>query len=109
MSERQKLLESMATTTADYRASELTKPTPEHVDRWIRQFDVAVQVPILKEMAHVLQRTYFSRQRVTSFLEKLLKTEKLVGADPCMFWRSACFLDIQGGGNEEHLFRRTGG
>src|SRR5712692_998629 len=101
MSERQRLLESIASTIADYRASELAKSTPEHVDRWIEQFDVAVQVPMLREIAHVLQRTYFSRQRVTRFLEGLLKTEKLVGADPCMFWRSARFLDIQGGGNSQ--------
>lgn len=102
MSKRQGLLESIANTTADYRTSELPKPTPEHVNRWVEQFDPAVQVQILREMDHVLKKTYFSLQSVANFLEHLLKAEKLVGTDPCQFWQSAQFLDIQGGGNSQH-------
>lgn len=101
MSEREKLLESIAEIMADYRMSELPKATPEHVDRWIRQFDAKVQVPILREMNHVLGKTYFSFQKVVSFLEEVITTEELVGADPCKFWRSARFLNIQGGGNSQ--------
>ncbi len=98
MTERNDLLASIAATTTDYREGDLAAPTPEHVDRWIRQFDAAVQLPILREMDHVLKRTYFSRKRTTEFLDGLFQTEKLVGQDPCAFWKNVKFLDIQGGG-----------
>lgn len=101
MTERQQLLASIAATTADYRTSELPKPTSEHVDRWISQFDAAVQLPILRELDHVLKKTYFSLERVVAFLESLFATEKLVGADACAFWRSVRFLNNQGGGNSQ--------
>ena len=101
MSEREDLLSSIANTIRDYRASDLPTPTPEHVDRWVRQFDEAVQITILREMDHVLKRTYFSLEDVTRFLRGLLQTEKLAGKDPCTFWRTVHFLDIQGGGNSQ--------
>jgi hypothetical protein len=34
----EKLLESIATTIADYRAGEIDAPTKEHVKRWVEQF-----------------------------------------------------------------------
>lgn len=98
MTERDNLLASIVATTADYREGDLDPPTPEHVDRWVRQFDEKVQVPILREMDHVLRSTYFSRSKTSSFLELVFKTEKLVGVDPCAFFRGVRFLDIQGGG-----------
>ena len=45
MAERDDLLASIAATTADYREGDLAAPTPEHVERWINQFDAAVQLP----------------------------------------------------------------
>lgn len=64
----------------------------------MNQFDAAVQNPILIEMDHVLKQTYFSREATQKFLGSLFKTTKLVGEDPCAFWKSVAFLDIQGGG-----------
>ncbi len=98
MAERDDLLASIAATTADYREGDLAAPTPQHVDRWVSQFDPAVQVPILREMDHVLKQTYFSRKGTRKFLGGLFQTDKLVGDDPCAFWRNVSFLDIQGGG-----------
>ncbi|MFN7173694.1 MAG: hypothetical protein ACK4MT_03170 [Thermaurantiacus tibetensis] len=98
MAERDDLLASIAATTADYREGDLAAPTPEHVERWINQFDAAVQLPILREMDHVLKKTYFSRKGTRQFLEGLFQTEKLVGEDPCTFWKGVNLLDIQGGG-----------
>lgn len=98
MAERDDLLASIAATTADYREGDLPAPTPEHVERWINQFDAGVQLPILREMDHVLKQTYFSRTRTRKFLAGLFKTENLVGQDPCAFWKDVNFLDIQGGG-----------
>lgn len=98
MAERDDLLASIAATTADYREGDLAAPTPEHVERWINQFDAAVQLSILREMDHVLKQTYFSRKRTKKFLAGLFQTEKLAGDDPCTFWKDVKFLDIQGGG-----------
>lgn len=98
MTERNDLLVSIVETIADYRESDLDPPTTEHVDRWIRQFDEELQVPILREMDHVLKQTYFSRSETSRFLERVFKTQKLVGDDPCAFFRGVRFLDIQGEG-----------
>lgn len=98
MSERDSFLASIVKTTADYREGDLAAPTPEHVDRWVRQFNDSVQLQILREMDHVLKQTYFSRKMTKNFLSSLFQTEKLVGADPCSFWQKVRFLDIQGGG-----------
>ncbi len=98
MAERDDLLASIAATTADYREGDLAAPTSEHVERWISQFDAGVQLPILREMDHALKRTYFSRRGTGEFLAGLFQTGKLVGEDPCAFWRGVKFLDIQGGG-----------
>lgn len=95
MTERGELLTSIVETTADYRQDVLGPPTPGHVDRWVRQFNESVQVPILREMDHVLKKTYFSRNRVKKFLARVFRAEKLVGDDPCAFWKSVNFLDIQ--------------
>lgn len=100
--ERQELLHSIAATTADYRVNELAPPTPDHVDRWVSQFDAAVQLPILREMDHVLKRTYFNKNTVSQFLKGLIGNEDLVGNDPEDFWKSANFLDIQQGGASQH-------
>jgi hypothetical protein len=59
MKTRNELLTSIATTIQDYRAGEISKPTPAHVDRWVKQFDVAVQLPLLSELDHVLATIVF--------------------------------------------------
>lgn len=101
MSTRKELLASIATTIEDYRAGELAKPTPEHVDKWVSQFAKPLQLPMLREMDHVLKRTYFSLGRVVKFLRILIAARELVGDDPCSFWRRVNFLDIQAGGNSQ--------
>lgn len=98
MAEREDLLDAIAERIADYREGDIPVPSREHVNRWVSQFDVAVQVPILREMDHVLARTYFPRRAAADFMKGLFKTEKLVGKDPCAFWKGVKFLDIQQGG-----------
>lgn len=102
MSTRTDLLESIAETIKDYRTGEIPKPTPQHVDKWVKQFDEDVQLPLLQEMDHVLQKTYFSMENVGEFLKSLSTTKKLVGDNPSQFWQNTKFLDIQGGGNSQH-------
>lgn len=101
MTKRSDLLSSIASTIGDYRAGDLAKPTPEHVDRWVDQFESAAQTAILKELDHVLKRTYFSRKGIESFLAKLVTNSDLAGADPCTYWRGANFLDIQRNGHSQ--------
>jgi hypothetical protein len=55
-------------------------------------------MPMLREMDHVLKKTYFSKIGTRTFLSGLFKAKKLVGEDPCTFWKGVKFLDIQGGG-----------
>lgn len=98
---RQELLQSICDTTADYRAGDLAPPTPDHVDRWVSQFDEAVQLAILSEMDHVLKKTYFSADVVARFLRGALKTQELAGDDPCNFWPQVELLEVQGGGNSQ--------
>jgi len=101
MTERIGLLNSLATTIADYRAGELTPPTLDHVERWVQQFDGCVQVPLLREVVHVLKTTYFSRASIQEFLAGLAASSELAGAHPSEFWRSANFLNIQQNGNSQ--------
>lgn len=101
MSQRRALLDSIARTIQDYRDGILPQPITDHVERWVQQFDADVQVPILQEVRHVLQQTYFSKKRVMDFLRNLIYAENLAGNNPQEFWRSANFLNIQGGGNSQ--------
>ncbi|MCV3243030.1 hypothetical protein [Mesorhizobium sp. ZC-5] len=101
MSERDRLLQSLATITADYRSGELLAPTPLHIDRWIQQFPGPVQQPMLAELEHVFSKTYFTKANILRFLRSLVSNAKLAGDDPCAFWRGVKFLKIQGGGNSQ--------
>ena len=73
MSKRGDLLESIANTVADYRTGEIPEPTPNHVDRWISQFNEAVQVSLLREIDHVFKKTHFSKADVTWFFAHQIK------------------------------------
>jgi hypothetical protein len=100
---RQALLESIASTISDYRAGEIPQIDVGDVERWIKQFDKSVCEPILIEMDHVLKQTYLPKAVVKEFLAGLVKNEELATTDPCAFWRDVAFLDIQQGGNSQHV------
>lgn len=109
MTERQKLLESIATTIADYRKGEVPASTPQHVTRWVEQFADAVQLPLLRELDHVLKHTYFSRKKVSGFFAKQIAHDKLAGDRPCEYWRRAHLLDIQQNGQSQTEVRQLFG
>lgn len=98
MSERDDLLASIAHTIADYRAGEIARPSPDHVDRWVQQFEKGIQLQLLRELDHVLKKTYLSRETIDAFLRGMVKSEKIAGKDPCAFWARAHFLKIQTSG-----------
>ena len=106
LKERPELLASIANTIKDYRTGDLPEPTPDHVDRWIHQFEADVQVPMLRELDHVLRRTYFPRSRVRGFFESLIDNRSLAGENPRGFWRTAQLLDIQQDGNSQTEIRQ---
>jgi hypothetical protein len=101
MSERDELLVSVADEIRTYRKGELPEPTPEHVDRWLRQFTPSQQLPFLREFDHVIKQTFISRKSVTDFLRNLVTNEELVGDDPAEYWLSANFLNIQRNGQSQ--------
>ena len=101
MSEREELLESLSETIKDYRVGETSEPTPDHVATWVDQFEAPVQLPILKEMGHVLTQTYLPKKSVQKFLSAVAVHEKLTGGDPHAYWRSVELLDIQGAGDSQ--------
>ena len=106
MSEREDILSSIANTIQDYRAGDLPTPTPNHVDRWVRQFGADVQVPLLTELDHVLKKTYFSRETVRHFFANQINHADLVGTDPSDFWKAAHILDIQQHGHSQSEIRQ---
>ena len=106
MNGRGELLASIANTIRDYRAGALPEPVPDHVDRWIRQFGTDVQLPMLREMDHVLRRTYFSRNRVHEFFTSVMGNRQLAGKEPREFWRNAHLLDIQQDGHSQTEIRQ---
>lgn len=101
MTERQTLIESIANITSDYRAGDLAPPTPDHVDRWVKQFEEGVQLELLRELNHVLSKTYLSKTTVMSFLRGMLKSPKIAGESPCQFWAGVHFLKIQANGHSQ--------
>jgi len=109
MSERRALLASIASTMKDYRAGDIAQPTPDHVDRWIRQFDKDVQLRLLSEIDHVLKKTYFSKADVSRFFAHQIAHKTLAGDKPCDFWRAAHALDIQQQGNSQTEIRKLFG
>ena len=84
----------------DYRKGEIAPRTPEDVGKWISQFDEADQLPILEEMAHILERMYFSEAKVREFIRAVVSGPKLTGGNPKAFWRGAEILDLQREGSQ---------
>lgn len=101
MSERDDLLASVASVIQTYRRGDLAEPTPEHVERWLRQFTSDQQLPFLREFDHVIRQTFITRRNVKNFLRNLVTSQGLVGDDPTTYWSSANFLNIQQNGQSQ--------
>lgn len=101
MSERDDLLVSVANEIRTYREGDLPEPTPEHVDRWLRQFTPAQQLPFLREFDYVIKQTFLTRENVEDFLRHLVTNQKLTGGEPTAYWSSANFLSIQQNGQSQ--------
>ena len=74
--QRQILLNSIATTIADYRQGEIAVIDPNHVDKWVRQFDQFgfdenTQQVILEQMDRILKNYYISHSIAQDFITKV--------------------------------------
>lgn len=101
MDERTLLLQSIASTIESYRMGEIAKPDASHVERWINQFPGQLQVHMLRELHPVLKQCFLTRERVTSYVARLVSSEKIAGSKVAEFWRRANFLSVQHDGNSQ--------
>jgi hypothetical protein len=101
MATEAELIEAIAKTIAGYRKGEIAQPDAAHVEAWLAQFPKEDRMPVLSEMAHVLDKTYISRKTVKGFIKPLISNEKLAGAEPKPFWKKVNFLDIQENGESQ--------
>ncbi len=103
VTERSDLLASIADTVKDYRAEEIAEPTPGHVDRWIRQFDGDVQVPMLRELDYVFRYNYISKSRMQQLLGNIASSAS------CDSWRARHILSVQRQGGSQATLREMFG
>ncbi|SOS36833.1 hypothetical protein CFBP6411_05476 [Pseudomonas syringae group genomosp. 3] len=100
MSERQVLIAQLLAIIVDYKQDRIDEPDEAHVKRWLAQFDGDVQLDVLRETVHVLEQTYFSKDKVEEIFSGLIYDDDF-GDDAAEFWSEACLLDIQQGGNSQ--------
>jgi hypothetical protein len=98
---RQNLLESIATTIADYRHGEIYAMTPDHVNRWVDQFNRDEQLTILAEMDRILKIYYVSRQKAKDIIRRALTSHKIFGTHPARVIARTGFLRIQRKGSSQ--------
>lgn len=101
MSERQCTIEKLLGIIKDYRSGQIKNIDQEHIERWISQFTPEHQTEILKETTNILEKMYFSKEKISSNFASLINNQELTKGNPRAFWGSASLLDIQGGGNSQ--------
>ena len=105
--QRQALLDSIATTIADYRQGEIPIINPSHVNRWVTQFDRFgygdnAQLAILEQMDHILKTYYISYKKAQAFIFRVLSSKELLGSDPAKTLPNIEFLQIQTKGSSQN-------
>jgi hypothetical protein len=95
------LVQGLAAIVADYRLGEIEPIDADHVIGWVSQFHEDAQDPLLAEMIHVLQRSYFTKAAVTEFLTSIAVSQDLTGGNRRAFWENASVLNVQQLGNSQ--------
>ncbi|MGI0480691.1 hypothetical protein ACN4EE_07865 [Geminocystis sp. CENA526] len=98
---RQNLLASIANTIKDYRQGEISPITPDHVDKWVSQFEKEDQLIILYEINNLLSKYYFSKSKTVSFLKAIFKRQDIFGENPSSTIPCTNFLNIQRKGSSQ--------
>jgi hypothetical protein len=92
---RARVLTSIVSKLGDYREGEVAPIDSDHIDRWVSQFDEALQLSILTELDHVLFKTYIPRSAFEKFFADVVANADIVGEDPCGFWVRCRFFNQQ--------------
>ncbi|MBS1852908.1 MAG: hypothetical protein JST79_18545 [Acidobacteria bacterium] len=95
------LVQAVASKISNYRKGSIPRIDTDHVHAWIRQFEDEVRDPILRELDHVLGKTYLSRTAVKSFLKELATLDDLTSGKHKTFWRKATILNNQRAGSSQ--------
>lgn len=101
MTNEKEHIEAVARLIADYRQGDIARPDPEHVERWLHQFEAPIRAPFIAEFHYVLSKTYLSRATFDGFYKNQIEHDKLTGENHLKFWREANFLRIQSHGNSQ--------
>ncbi len=105
--QRQTLLQSLTTTITDYRQGEISIIDPNHVDKWVRQFDrfgfgENDQIVILDQMDRILKKYYISRTLAQKFISNVVSSQEIFGSTPATIIPNVQFLRIQTIGNSQN-------
>ena len=95
------LLESLASTIADYRQGEIDSVTASHVDRWVNQFDADDQLVILAETDTIMKRFYLSKMQVKAHVRRFIHDEIIGKYNPATRISEVDFLNIQTKGESQ--------
>lgn len=99
MATLEECINDIAVLTRDYEGEYPKMDPHRRVSQWINQFPKAKQIDILVELHNVLSKTYFSKEKVLTYLSNIIFSNKITGGSPSVFWKAANFIRTQGGGN----------
>lgn len=99
--ERNRLIQLVVGHVADYRQDEIPRVDAPRVLSWLQQFEETDRPIILVETERMLSRTYISRAKAKSFIERLAVNKELAGDSPKDFWKAAGFLRLQSGSRSQ--------
>lgn len=102
MSSRENAIQELLKIIIDYRSDEIDKLDSAHIELWLNQFSPENQMAVLKEITHILKKTYISKESMIKALKSLSAHKEFVGDTPRNHWSTVTILDIQKGGNSQH-------
>lgn len=94
-------IDKVYTLISDYRNSDNIYLDINHIKRWLSQFDINVRLPIIRELSHIIENCYFSRDRVRNILNNIIFSKQLCGDDINSFWENITILNIQQAGSSQ--------
>lgn len=95
MVERENLLTQVAEKISAYRSGEIPVPDKQHVDRWLCQFTPNNQLPLLRELNHLLGYSFLGKSSTENFITSLINREPLSNEDQKKYWKGVNFLSVQ--------------
>lgn len=98
-------IQAISDTIYSYRLGEVDPLTPEHVERWLSQFDIMSRPILASELRHIFSTYYLSKDKFIELTRSFLSHSSICGNDNgTSFLRRASFMDIQrNGGSQDAL------